>query len=192
MVLREKVTQIFFPPPRLRRSFSPKRSADSSHGPLGHLPLAPSSSLSDANRAHERHVFGRRSTPRSNFEVSDDLWHSGKLRQPPGIESPCFKKSKNLKLTHPYYPPIPWPRRRPHRRQQAKRSGSSALLPLPGRRRGRRARQAGVRRACAAPPPSRPPPARAPRPRPWPVAAALRVPGLTLRARARGARGSFA
>ena len=54
---------------------------------------------------------------------------------------PAFKKSKNLELTHPYYPPLPWPRRRPHRRQQPKRSGSSALLPLAGRRRERRDRQ---------------------------------------------------
>ena len=54
---------------------------------------------------------------------------------------PAFKKSKNLELTHPYYPPLPWPRRRPHRCQQPKRSGSSALLPLAGRRRERRDRQ---------------------------------------------------
>ena len=53
----------------------------------------------------------------------------------------AFTESKNLDLTHPYYPPLPWPRRRPHRRQQAKRSGSPALLPLTGRRRESRDRQ---------------------------------------------------
>jgi len=59
--------------------------------PSSHPSLPPPSSP-DANRAQERHFFSHRSTPQSNFEVSDDLWHSGELRQPPRIESPCFQK----------------------------------------------------------------------------------------------------
>ena len=50
----------------------------------------------------------------------------------------AFTKSKNLDLTHPYYPPLPWPRRRPTdaSRQSGRDLWLSSLSPDAGARAG--------------------------------------------------------
>ena len=149
-------------PARLR--VSPESNSCAGSLPRGEFsPLAPSSPLSDANRAQERHVFGRRSTPRSNFEVSDDLWHSGKLRQPPRIESPCFQKIEKSRAHPPLLPtpplasqaPPPTPAAKavgifgspPSRRTQARAPGPAEGAGSMGRRAGSVPRPAPASRA---------------------------------------------